>query len=90
MCSFICLTFWFLSQLVSWVVEATNNVKHVTTNLLGQAKRLQIGQKNANAAARAIERARIIVEKALKEVNAHIAAMKIKLSIRFAEKDTTD
>ena len=55
------------------VVDAIDHVKQVTTDQSGQTKKLL---KSVEATARVIERAKVSVEKALKEANAHAATLR--------------
>ena len=65
------------------MVRATDHVKHVTVDQSSQAKRLQINLKIVKAVVKVVERARVVVEKALKEANACIATIEAKLGIFF-------
>ena len=72
------------------MVGAADHMNHITIKLSGQAKRLQIDQKNAEAIVRTVKWAKVATEKALKVVNTRIATIEAKLGVLSAEKDATN
>ena len=79
-----------LPHLVSQVVGAIAHMKHVTTDQVNQVKRLQISLKDVKATAKAAEKVKASIEKALAEANARAVAVDGKLDIFFIEKDMID
>ena len=50
------------------MVEATDHVKHIATNLFGEIKRLKASLKKVELEVRVVENAREVVERALGEM----------------------
>ena len=80
--------FFYLSDFR--VVRAVNHMKHITVDLLGHAKRLQIDQKNVDATVKAVEWVRVVAKKALEEANAYITIMEARMGIFFVENEVTN